>query len=189
MAYLLKKKVKGKIYFYIAESKWVNGKPKVVSQKYLGSLEKIQTRMTSPLPQPTSAQVFEYGASAALCSLARQMNLIDIIDHHLPKRDQGLSVGQYLLLASLNRAVAPTSKRKLGEWFESTSLYHWFPVGRPSLLASQRFWDHMDRLQPENIRAIEAELAARMTSEFHLDLKCLIYDTTNFITWIDVSVK
>ena len=185
MAYLFKKTVKGKDYYYIGECKWVDGKPHTVAQKYLGSLEKIEKRMTAPVPQPNTAEISEYGASAALFSLACQLDVIGTIDRHVPKRDQGLSVGQYLLLAALNRAVRPTSKSKLGEWFETTARYHWIPVAKPSLLASQRFWDHMDRLDQDTIRSIEAEITERMVNKFELDLRCLIYDTTNFITWID----
>lgn len=185
MAYLFKKKVKGKVYYYIGECKWVDGRPHVVSQKYLGTLEKIEARMGAPVPQPYTAEISEYGASAALFSMARELDLVNTIDRYVPKRDQGLSVGQYLLLAALNRAICPTSKRKLGEWFQNTALYHWVSVAKSSLLASQRFWDHMDRLNQDSIRSIEAEIAERMVEKFKLDLRCLIYDTTNFITWID----
>ena len=73
MAYLFKKKVKGKDYYYIGECKWVDGKPHTVTQKYLGSLEKIEKRMTGPVPQPYSAEISEYGASAALFSMARDL--------------------------------------------------------------------------------------------------------------------
>ena len=185
VAYLFKKKVKGKDYYYIGECKWVDGRPRTVTQKYLGSLEKIEKRMTGPVPQPYTAEIYEYGASAALFSMARELDVIGTIDRHAPKRDQGLSVGEYVLLAALNRAISPSSKRKLGDWFETSALYHWIPVAKPSLLASQRFWDHMDRLDQDTIRAIEAEITERMVNKFHLDLRCLIYDTTNFITWID----
>jgi hypothetical protein len=41
MASIIKKKVNGKTYYYYAESKRINGKPKIVNQKYLGSAEKI----------------------------------------------------------------------------------------------------------------------------------------------------
>ncbi len=184
MAYLVKKKVRGKTYYYIAECKWVDGKPRVVSQKYLGSLEKIEARMTAPIPTPVSGTDAEYGASAALFSLAQQLDVVGTIDRHVPKRNQGLSVGEYLLLAALNRAIAPSSKRRLGEWYQKTALYRWLPA-KPSLLATQRFWDHMERLDQEHIQAIEAQLTARMVEKFHLDLRCLVYDTTNFITWLD----
>ena len=42
------------------------------------------------------------------------IGLVELIDAQVPKRDQGLSVGQYLLLAAINRAAHPTSKAQAG---------------------------------------------------------------------------
>jgi transposase len=52
-------------------------------------------------------------------------------------------------------------------------------------LTSQRFWDHMDRLDDQAIRSIEEALTKRLVEQFKLDLSCLVYDATNFYTWID----
>lgn len=41
MASLIKKKKKSKRFYYLAQSKRVNGKPRIVNQTYLGSVEKI----------------------------------------------------------------------------------------------------------------------------------------------------
>ena len=40
MASLVKKMVKGHAYYYLVESGRVNGKPRIVRQQYLGTLEK-----------------------------------------------------------------------------------------------------------------------------------------------------
>jgi len=184
MPTLTKRKVGNNTYYYAVECQRIDGQPRLVSQKYLGSLDKIINRMTSPVPQPCSAEVFEYGACCALYSLARELDVVGTIDRLIPKREQGLSVGQYILLAALNRAIAPTSKRQIGEWYQGTSLYRFIPA-KTAQLRSQRFWDHMGRLDADKIRDIEAEITSRMVDMFQLDLRCLIYDTSNFITWID----
>jgi len=41
MASITKKKLKGNIYYYVRESKRIDGKPKIVWQKYLGTIENI----------------------------------------------------------------------------------------------------------------------------------------------------
>jgi len=41
MASITKKKIKGNIYYYVRESKRIDGKPKIVWQKYLGTIENI----------------------------------------------------------------------------------------------------------------------------------------------------
>ncbi|GFP18934.1 hypothetical protein HKBW3S03_00439 [Candidatus Hakubella thermalkaliphila] len=44
MASLVKKKVGRKYYYYIVESKRIDGKPRIVHQVYLGSVENILKR-------------------------------------------------------------------------------------------------------------------------------------------------
>jgi transposase len=55
----------------------------------------------------------------------------------------------------------------------------------PKALTSQRFWDHMSRLDQTAIEQIEERFTKRLVERFGLDLRCLIYDATNFYTWID----
>src|SRR5207248_2203914 len=96
---------------YLVQTAWVNGRSRYVKQRYLGKAEdigKLLEQSTAPLPSHTLN--FEFGGTAALYSIAQQLRLVEIIDQHLPKRNQGLSVGQYALLAILNRCLAPTSK-------------------------------------------------------------------------------
>ena len=52
--------------------------------------------------------MFSFGGVAAAWGMARRLRLIETIDRHVPKRDQGLSVGQYINLAAINRCVCPT---------------------------------------------------------------------------------
>jgi hypothetical protein len=52
MASIIGKKQDGKTYYYLAESARVNGKPRIVSQRYLGSAEEIEARGAGPLPAP-----------------------------------------------------------------------------------------------------------------------------------------
>ena len=46
MAYIVGKKQDGKTYYYLTESARVNGKPRIVSQRYLGSAEEIAARLS-----------------------------------------------------------------------------------------------------------------------------------------------
>ena len=78
----------------------------------------------------------EFGASAALLSLARRLQLVEHIDRHLPKRGSGPSVGTYLLAAVLNRCLAPGSKASLARWFDSTVLTRLLPLRSRQLTSS-----------------------------------------------------
>ncbi len=186
MASIIKKKKKNQFYYYIVESQRVNGKPRIVWQKYLGKVEDIARAMSNPeqLTPPKHAKVFEFGAVAALLTVAEQLKIIETIDNHIPKREQGISVGEYMLIAAINRALAPTSKSKIGDWFDGTILSRLLPANKKQL-SSQRFWDNMSLLTEEAIQNIESELVTRMVRDFNISLDCLVYDTTNFFTYID----
>jgi transposase len=190
MASLTKKVIRGQIYYYARECKRVDGKPKIVSQKYLGRLDDIISAVDKKdrllaLPQPQrEGLVLDLGAVAALYDLANRLNLASIIDRYVPKRGKGPSTGTYLLVAIINRCVDPRSKSQIGEWFDKTILRRLIDI-KSHQLTSQRYWDNMDRLSAEAIGAIESDLTAHMVKEFELDVRRVLFDATNFFTFID----
>ena len=109
MASLTAKVIHGKTYYYARECQRVNGKPKIVRTVYLGAADELIAAATEQkqrlFPQPQSVDIAAFGDVVALYDLAEQIGLVELLDRHLPNREQGLSVGQYLLLAAINRAV------------------------------------------------------------------------------------
>ena len=185
MATIVPKTIRGHRYYYLVQTAWVNGRSRYVKQLYLGKAEdigKLFEEATAPVP--TQGLPFEFGGTAALYSVAQQLQLSEIIDRHVPKRNQGLSVGQYALLAILNRCLAPTSKTQLAHWYAGTVLYRLLPAD-PAQLRSQRFFDHMGELSLEAIQAIEKEIAQVLMRDWGIDSTSLIYDATNFFSYID----
>ncbi len=187
MATLTKRRVKGHSYDYLVESQRINGQPRLVMQKYLGRAEDVVAQLEGKPPEPQRVRVAEYGGSQALFRIAERLGLVDLIDAVATQRDQGLSVGTYILLAVLNRVLAPCSKVKLVQWFRGTALYHQFAAVRDADLTSQRVWDHMGYLTVERIREIETRLTQHMVQEFGLDLSTVVYDATNFYTWMNTN--
>lgn len=187
MASIIKKKKKGRWYYYAAESGRVNGKPRIVWQKYLGTVDAIVKRAEGAAPpKPKEAVIFEAGGVAALLRIAQRLGVIELIDEAAPKRDQGPSVGRYMLLAALNRALSPCSKLAIGEWYERTVLRRLWRVPKTAF-SSQRFWDHMDMVSEEAIDSVQRKLASRIEREYGLDRNVLLYDTTNFFTFLATS--
>lgn len=189
MASLATKKIRGHTYYYARECKRVNGKPKIVWQKYLGRGDDIVAALSraaqaSPFIPPESASVTDFAAVVSLYDLARRLKLVDCIDRHVPKRGAGPSVGTYLLVATLNRCLAPCSKASIEQWFETTALRRLLNL-RPEQLSSQRFWDNMDRVNHEALERIEADLVTHLVREFAVDVRRLLFDATNFFTYID----
>lgn len=179
------KKINGRTYYYYSKWGWKDGKCRRLWQKYLGSLEHIVQTVTSGGPLPQSAEVFQWGLPMAFWKECVRTETIAEIDRLCPKRKQGLSVGQYVAIAALNRAISPCSKRSIWEWFSETALLREMPEANASALSSQRFWDHMDRIDADSATAIWRALLKRVIERERIDLSSVSYDGTNFYTFID----
>ncbi len=196
MPSLITKWKKGRPYLYWVRSAWRNGHSRIVEQSYLGPrdrvIEQIRAQFTSSphpeeLPPLHTVQTREFGASGLFYSLAQELGLIELIDAHVPpappRRRTSLSVGHYLVLAALNRVAWPKSKRAFAEWYQDTVLARLVPASRDEL-SSQRFWDHMNLFEPEHFAPIQRELLHRIQQRFFLGEQFLVYDTTNYYTFI-----
>ena len=179
MPRLMRKTIRGHDYWYAVESKRVNGKPRIVWQRYLGKMEDIIARCLDG-PGAYDVVVYEFGAIAAVLSIAERLGLEGIVDRHVPKGQQEVGVGRYLLLATINRVVAPRSKAQIGAWYERTVLRRLW--GLPAHhFTSQRFWQAMDRVDAAAIEAIELDLVRAAIAEFGVEVQGLIYDATNCV--------
>lgn len=184
MASLIRKLKKGKAYWYAVECRRINGKPRIAWQKYLGRAEDIlKATQAGTAPQPQEVLLRQFGAVAALLDVAGQLDVLGVIDRHVPKRHQGASIGQYLLLAAINRACDPKSKLQIGDWYQQTILARLWKLPAETF-SSQRFWDAMDAVSDQAIAAMERELVDRLLKTVSLDLRGVLYDTTNFATFI-----
>jgi transposase len=187
MPSLTAKIIDGHTYYYARYCQRVGGQPKIVRQIYLGKLEDLiaATQATQQFPQPLETDVAAFADVAALFDTARRLEVVPLFDSLLPpRRKQGLSVGQYLLLAAINRVVAPTSKLQFADWYGQTALTRLLPAP-PAWLSAQNFWNHMDRVTAEHIAAFEKQMSQRLIERLHLDLRALVYDGTNFFTYIN----
>ncbi len=174
----------GKRYYRIVESyRDENKQPRIRVLRHLGTADNLVRMLAEGPGKALYAEAREFGAVAALLEIAEAIDLVGTIDRHVEKRDQGATVGQYMLLATINRTVAPTSKRRLASWYSGTILTRLVPFKRGSL-RSQRFWDHMRYLGAENLLAIEKELTTSIVEKYNLNLGALFYDATNFDTFL-----
>lgn len=184
MAHLVKKVVKGHPYWYVRECRRVNGRVVTVSQMYLGSADHLLARLTAPPPQPAALHVSHAGDVAALYALARQIGMIETIDRHAHTRAQGPSPGMFLVAAAINRLCAPGGTLSLPAWLARTPLPRWLGPPAPAF-DRQAFWNQMHRLSDDALRAIEHELAARVVQQCHVPLHTVLFNATNYYTFID----
>src|SRR5712692_4134410 len=169
MPSLITKWKKGRPYLYWVRSARVKGQSRIVEQIYLGPqervMEQIRVQRTASAPRgamPTlhTVQTREFGASALFYAVAQELGLLELINAYVPPAPPGrrtsLSVGHYLLLAALNRATWPKSKRAFAEWYQSTVLARLVPAAAEELIRQR----------------------------FPLGERFLVYDTTNYYTFI-----
>lgn len=179
---LIRKTVRKHQYWYLVESRRVNGKPRVVWQRYLGKAEDIAAKLSAI----RETEVYDFGAVAAVLAVAHRLDLEGIVNRHAQKRRQGLAVGRLILLAALNRVVSPRSKAQIGGWYDGTVLRRLWATPA-SAFSSQAFWAAMDHLDQAALDAIELDLARAAIDRFGVEVAALAYDGTNFATYISTD--
>ena len=82
MASLYKKVINGKPYFYLREMARVDGKPKMVSERYLGSAADIVAAMDRAEAGmvPDRTRHLRFGDVAAVWSLLTDLGVAEVID-------------------------------------------------------------------------------------------------------------
>jgi hypothetical protein len=141
--------VSGTRYYYYHESYRVKvnpsdvgktrgtGKSRVVTdEEYLGTAETIRRKVRKGGDRALKVYSRAFGLECAALSIASDLDLVGIIDKFVAKRKEGHSVGQYLVIAAINRISEPTSRRGIAGWIERTALPEKMRVD-PRLLKSQ----------------------------------------------------
>ena len=189
MTSVVGKKRGGATYYYLVESARVNGKPRIVSQEYLGTAEELAAAMRGGgLGLPDRVQHKDFGAVAAAWGLLEDLGVAGIIDEVAGARraDAGASVGTYLVLAALNRLADPRSKRGFADWWAKTAASRFTKIPA-SVLDHRRFWDAMHAVTAEQLAEISRRIALQMVTTFRLDCSSVALDMTNFATFIDTG--
>ncbi len=192
MATIQSKMSRGHKYWYIVESRRVNGKPRPLVLEYLGKPADLLKRLQG-IKDGARVKSYSHGAIAALLDVALKLNVCEIINKYVnssrsytaekPIR-HNLTVGMTLLLGAIGRVCKPTSKKGWWIWGKTTSLQYLLRCSL-SKLDSQHFWDMMDSIPIEAVPKIEKDLLQKAFEVYHLGSDSLFFDTTNFYTYID----
>src|SRR5712691_10270879 len=171
MASIVGKRRGGATYYYLVESARVGGKPRIVSQEYLGTAEELAAAMRGGgLGLPDRVQHKDFGAVAAAWGLLEELGVTQIIDEVTGSRraDAGASVGTCLVLAALNRLADPCSKRGFAGWWAKTAACRF--TGIPAaVLDHRRFWDAMHAVTLEQLEEISRRVALAIVAASGLD--------------------
>lgn len=193
------------------------GKSKVVNEQvYLGKAKDIleKCREAEEQQKPQVVKKFEFGLPLALYNQAMEIDLVKIIDKHIPKRKQGLSVGEYILLSAISRVTRAIPKTEVNDFLEKTALKN-ILLKKQKNIKSQNFYcayekvlsekeikgkkeglgklpndklkvDELEEVINENvIEKIEEELWFKLQEKYNIHLNVFLYDTSNFFTFID----
>ena len=147
MATIQRKTSHGQTYWYIVESRRVNGKPRPVVLAYLGKADDLLQRLQS-LNVNRQIKSFSHGAVTALLQMAHTLDIPSLINQYVhstrpymapkPLRNQ-LTAGATLLLGAIGRVCMMTSKRGWWEWAKTTSCEYLLRCNL-SQIDSQHFW-------------------------------------------------
>jgi transposase len=185
MASIIGKTIKGQTYYYLREVARVGGKPKVVSQRYLGKAADIEAAVAGAAVMPDRTRHLGFGDLAGVWGMLGRLGVAEIIDEVVgPRRaDAAATVGTYIALAVANRVVDPCSKRGFVDWWKTTAGDRFVAVP-VAALDHRRFWEAMDAISEKHLVEIERRIVARMIQTFNVDLSGLVLDMTNFSTHI-----
>ncbi|MCA9732531.1 IS1634 family transposase [candidate division KSB1 bacterium] len=190
----MQKTVKGHKYWYLVESRRVNGKPRPIVIEYLGTADKLLERL-SQCPKNLTLKSYAFGDVAGLLSIAQRLNIAETINKYIDSRRKNfpkqpirnnLTAGATYLLGAIGRCCMMTSKRGWHEWARGTALEYLLKADLAKV-DSQHFWDLMDSLPAENIPKIEREIMEAAFKGFGLEADTLFYDATNFFTFISTT--
>ena len=189
MASIVGKKRGKSTYYYLVESARVDGKPRIISQEYLGTADELATAMRGGgLGLPDRTRHKEFGAIAAAWGMLEDLGVAAIIDRAAGPAPAGqpLSTGTYLALAALNRLVAPCSKAGFADWWKTTAADRFTKVPATAL-DHRRFWDAMHAVTLEQLEEISRKIAVQVVQSASVDVSSVALDMTNFATFIGTA--
>jgi len=185
MAHFHIKKKKGRPYLYVREIARINGKPKVTSQIYIGSPERVAGLISGQTKPLKTLKAEEFGGLWLARQIDNDIDICSIIDSIIPEadREKGPSIGEYFLYCIWNRMIEAVSKNKLTEWYKRTAIQHIRPVDLNEL-TSKRYWEKWDRVSEGSLKAITLKFFERLWDIESPSADCLLFDTTNYYTFM-----
>jgi len=175
------KEIKGRKYLYIIKNQWVNGAMKQTIQKCIGNADHVYK--LASCKDHAKILSFSFGKTAAILHASERLGFLESVNRHIKRRDQdGLSVGEYLLLLIIGRTEGARSRRKMESWFHNSALR--FLLTPKHSLSAQNCLNYMNRLTDTVIENIEKDLAGQLIQLGFSPLR-LIFDTTNTFTYIE----
>ena len=182
--YIFKKKSRGNAYYYAGESVKVGKVSRRKWEVYLGTFEKIVKTMGEGMLLPDEVSSTPYGLYSAFVETANEIDFVESIDNVFPKRDQGLSIGEYFLFGILARLTKPHTTNSIEEWYGDNRLDMVYPVDSKYLTA-QNYWNNLSSMNFEKINDVHHLLQDSISKKYDIHDTYIYFDPSNFHTYIE----
>lgn len=202
MARIREKIKKGNPYYYLVESRrsGPNNSPREIILEYIGTAKNLMefattqyqraessAKVTASFPKNMSFKSYAHGAVMGMYWAAQSMGLEKIIDDIFPpKTIKGLPRSRVLLLAMIQRAVEPGSKREFAVWVKNTSLPYHLRFDQIEL-SSADFWEAMDGISEEQMNEAWNQIIKRLLDHYQIKLANAHLDYSNYFTFINTT--
>lgn len=187
MASIIGKKQNGRTYYYLAESARVEGRPRIVRQRYLGTAAEIEGALAGGAGAPEQSRHLPFGDVAAVWRVLGDLGVAEIVDRAIGRGRREVSVGTYLSLAVLHRIATRGAPLDLSGWWPTTAAARFVrPRPRTAALARGRVWRALERITDADAERIQAALFGRVLDIVEdEDAPVLVLDLPDFATFVD----
>lgn len=190
MTSLYQKRIGGNTYWYLRQMARVDGKPKMVSERYVGTAADIEAMLDAreEAASPDRTRHLGFGGIAAAWGVCAELGIAGLIDEAVGPGPAGmpLSTGTYLTIAAINRLLDPRAKTGVADWWRSTAADRFTKIG-VSGLDHRRFWDAMHAVDLDQLETISHRVAVQLVDVSGVDTSSVALDMTNFATFIDTG--
>jgi len=187
MAILLKKTIKGIDYWYLVESKRIDGKPKQIILEYFGNTKKFTDTLLNNRFENAVLKSYSHGDTFALMQIAKKLKIENILDNSFKSQTRdNLKRSRSLLLIALQRACSPGSKTELHSWLESTTLPHDLDISTKKI-TSQHFWEQMNDITEDELCEAEDAITKTVLENYNFEIEKIALDYTNYFSYIDTN--
>ncbi|MFH1218735.1 MAG: IS1634 family transposase [Candidatus Peregrinibacteria bacterium] len=173
---------KGKrTYYRLVKSGRVNGQPRIIWQKYLGTAEKVKEVFEG---KGTLLPSKVFGSVAAMLSIAEELQFEESISATVPDANYKLKIWQHIVMQSICRFHEPASKNKSIEWYDESILpLLWGKnFASPQTILNQ--FDKIVTATEDHTPQIEEDICKTLLKN-GIRPSVLIWDPTNFFTYIE----
>ena len=185
MASLLKKTIKGTDYWYLVESKRIDGKPKQIIIEYFGNTKRFTNTLLNNRYDNTVLKSYSHGDTFALMRIAKKLNIESILDNAFKSQTRDdLKRSRSLLLVALQRACNPGSKSEIQSWLETTTLPYDLDISIKKV-TSQHFWEQMCDISEDELSNAEDAILKRVLENYDFEIEKIALDYTNYFSYIN----